>query len=266
MLEGIFASVEDCKPIVTPSQNDPTEYTVSMKINLKSIKKRNTILNINGINNQSNLNTNNSILQTNNNNSFVECDNKNILEFNTGMLNDNNILINPDDTVNFHLTQTNNATNYNISNYNLTNDLLGNINTNNFNMNLNNNNNNTNNNNNMMYNTSMFRPSLIIDDKMIKEIEEEIARYAEKRNSEINFTDIQNINNSNMIISSFVSEIDCDNESENDFDSRNNSKNSLPKIQQDDTFNTMSQFETNMLNINLKNKVLADQFESNVKY
>jgi hypothetical protein len=256
MLEGIFASVEDCKPVVTPNQNDPMEYTVSMKINLKSIKKRNTVININGINQNYN-NTNNSILQTNN--SFVDCDNKNVLEFNTELLNDNNHVINAEDTINFQLTHTNLGTNYNITNYNLTNDLQGNLNTNN--LNLNNNNANTN-----MYSTSMFRPSLIIDDKMIKEIEDEIARQAEKRSSEINFNDINNINNSNLIISSFVSEIDCDNESDNDYDSRNNSKNSLPKIQQDETFNTMSQFETNMLNMNLKNKVLADQFESNVKY
>lgn len=156
-------------------------------------------------------------------------------------------------------------------------------------------------------NNSFLKPNLLLDDKIIKEIEEELTKQSQHRHihsGDFNLPDL--INNSNLQISNFISEFDGagDNDiSGNIYDSKinpsnidknlpdynknfnvpdinmidlkdlnfflnvstENSKLSLNKSQ-DRSFQTSSVFDTNILNHNIKNKVLDESFESNIKY
>jgi len=194
----------------------------------------------------------------------------------------NSNLISQNDLFNSH----NNTAMFN----NLGSDTIQTNQTNNFANNLNSRNFNTNN--------SFLRPSLLLDDKLIKEIEEELTKQTkdEQKHNEFNLPDL--INSSNLLISNFISEFD-DGGSDNVYDSKKNfnfnnqSNNSisnnnlnLPSINMIDlkelnlnvsTENsklslnkshqtTSSLFETNILNHNIKNKVLDESFESNMKY
>eukprot|EP00340_Litonotus_pictus_P009071 CAMPEP_0170521690 /NCGR_PEP_ID=MMETSP0209-20121228/7052_1 /TAXON_ID=665100 ORGANISM="Litonotus pictus, Strain P1" /NCGR_SAMPLE_ID=MMETSP0209 /ASSEMBLY_ACC=CAM_ASM_000301 /LENGTH=650 /DNA_ID=CAMNT_0010808697 /DNA_START=175 /DNA_END=2127 /DNA_ORIENTATION=- len=315
VLDAIFTSVEDCKPTVTPSKNNPSEYTVSMKINLKSVTKKTSFTNIANlygstnntnnlpnnnlgkpnslINNSSNYNNTNLILPSpinagstninygnylNSNNASIHLSNNpEISSLTTDSARKNNRVVNflpsnsnivyvskgqPDkadkadkaskteESIHYEQTEEKDRSEmYMISetNYNLTN-ITNKVGT----------------------NSSFLRPSLIIDDRVIKEIEEELQKQAEaKRPSDFNIPELNHIKNTNtntnpnMLISNFVSEFDCESENEN-FDSRIMKLNTSSK-QGEETFTTVSQFETTTQN-NTNNRVLHEQYGSDIKY
>lgn len=290
-MEGIFSS--DDKPIVTAT-NNPSEYTVLMKINLRSMKKKSTtFLNFNQLNSAQKTSdySSNLIKEQNKNSIMSNYNNNTLINFNSNSIN--NLTNNTEQNIHFDInkelsvtksdlmqTETNNFRSDNNHNTNntLNNFLYGKCNTNNNSNNTNTTNNNTNlihnhqtnyflSNDNMtnmgMTNTkqievngtnnSFFRPSLVIDDRVIREIEEEIYKHAEKRGSEFGFSEyIKNDvntnnsnNNSNLILSNFVSEFG--DESENGNDSKLDIQNNI-----------------NLTHLN--EELIEDQFTSNIKY